>query len=61
MIDLSGPNDTLNTVLDFTKLVNIEFAAYTSWDPATKTGTPATIVFDNFSLRRHVDVCNVNL
>ncbi|KZV85025.1 hypothetical protein EXIGLDRAFT_726562 [Exidia glandulosa HHB12029] len=57
MIDLSGPNGSLT--LDFSNLVHLEFAAYTSWDPATKTGMPATIIFDDFTLRKHADPCNV--
>ncbi|EJD51183.1 hypothetical protein AURDEDRAFT_149844 [Auricularia subglabra TFB-10046 SS5] len=55
MLDLTTPQ---SVGLNFNSLVHIEFAAYTSYDPKTKTGMPATIVFDNFKFRRHFDPCN---
>lgn len=55
MIDLTTPQTLW---MDFNGLRHIEFAAYTSYNPQTKTGMPATIIFDNFKFRRHYDPCN---
>ncbi|KAH7097744.1 hypothetical protein BKA62DRAFT_715418 [Auriculariales sp. MPI-PUGE-AT-0066] len=57
-----GPNmidfTTFSTTLaQWSGLRNVAFQAFTNYNPATQTGRPATIIFDQFRYKRHADPC----
>lgn len=38
----------------FTNLVSLSFAAYSQYNPSTKTGIPAILIFDDIALVKHI-------